>query len=249
MKKILGGIALSALLAAPAIAADIPARIPVKAPPPVAVTSYNWSGCYLGVHGGGKWGKSEQIADSGALAGSSMTGSYDIDGGLFGGQVGCNFQSGAWVFGIEGDGSWTNADGGSNLIAPFNPAFFASTEEKWLATVRGRLGYAAGNWLLYVTGGGAFASVEIRSVLTATPTTFREESKTLSGWTVGAGAEWGLAGGWSVKAEYLYVDLGDKRFFVPADITFVTRRADAQQHIARVGLNWRWGAGPVVARY
>ena len=244
MKKLLGGIAISALLAAPAIAADLPARVPVKAAPAPIIAAYNWTGCYIGVQGGGKFGKSEQVE---AATGASLTGEYDIDGFLVGGTLGCNFQQGQWVFGIEGDGSFVSADGGNNLIAPFNPAFFAQTEEKWLATVRGRLGFAQGAWLFYGTGGIAFAGVEVSSASAAISAS---EKQTMVGWTVGGGIEWGFAAGWSLKAEYLFVDLGTDRFFDPPPAGFVTRDVDLQQHIVRAGINYRWGGGsPVVARY
>lgn len=72
----------------------------------------------------------------------------------------------------------------------------------------------------------------------------------MTGWTAGGGIEWAFSLGWSMKAEYLYVDLGSDRFFDPADVSFITRDVDLRQHIVRAGINYRWGGGrTIVARY
>src|SRR3977135_2465904 len=137
MKRfLLGSVGLAAMIAGPAMAADMP----LKAPPPVAI--FSWTGCYVGAHVGGKSGR-----------GTPTAGSMTVSGALGGGQIGCNYQVGTWVFGIEGDGSVVQADGQTNGLFPANPAFRLQTTEHWLATARGRLGYAQDKWLLYVTGG------------------------------------------------------------------------------------------------
>jgi outer membrane immunogenic protein len=250
MKKILlAGMAVAMMAGGTAMAADLPTRAPTtKAPvivPPVAI----WTGCYIGGHGGWKFGRSEHTNVFAPNAGVSLAGEFDIDGAIAGGQIGCNFQNGQFVFGIEVDGSWTNTKGSARDVAPFNTNFQIETNEKWLSTVRGRLGPSFGNWLIYVTGGIAFAGVEARAFDTTFPSFGASEKKTMTGWTVGAGAEWLLGSGWSMKGEYLYVDLGDKRFFDPAPPCCVSRDVEVRQHIGRIGINYRFGGGAVVARY
>src|SRR6202041_1996032 len=88
----------------------------VKAPPPVvAAPAYNWSGWYAGVEGGGGFGSSNQIA-GGPLGFGPITAGYRLSGWLAGGTVGYNYQSGAWVFGLEGDMSWAKIRGSGNEV-------------------------------------------------------------------------------------------------------------------------------------
>ena len=133
----------------------------------------------------------------------------------------------------------------------------ASAGESVLGTVRGRLGFAVNNWMFYGTGGLAYADVRHTvttsfaatggAVLTGT------SDDTRFGWTAGAGFEWGFVPNWSLKAEYLYYDLGDttvtgRTALFPAFTTSTT--FENTGHIARVGINYRFGgAGAVVAKY
>src|SRR5262245_20609416 len=122
MKKLLGSLAISALLTAPVLAADLPARV-VKAPPPVIAVAYNWSGCYIGAAGGWAWGRSTHD-----LAGNATdTGPFNVNGGIAGGTLGCNIQTSQFVFGIEGDGSWVGKNG--DAPNPATPNFVSRTEE------------------------------------------------------------------------------------------------------------------------
>jgi outer membrane immunogenic protein len=146
-----------------ASAADLPAKVYTKAPP--VVPMYNWTGCYIGAVGGGEWGRSRSVSN-GTNNGTAgvLKSATDLDGGNVGGTLGCNYQSGNWVVGIEGDDSWSNRTGSSNTLAPFNTTFTESINSTWLATVRGRVGYAVGptgSVLLYGTAGGAFADLRI----------------------------------------------------------------------------------------
>ena len=229
-----------------AIAADLP----VKAPIAVAPALYNWTGCYIGIEGGYKWGKSQhRFEDVGGIT-RDITDKFNIDGGLAGGTVGCNYQwpSTRWVIGIEGDWSWTDVKGGAFDLAPFfNPAFFSETEEKWLATFRGRVGWAfgaTGNVLLYVTGGAAVADIQINTDGPRPASVFfGSESKTRWGWTAGIGIEWAFLPHWSVKGEYLYVDFGDDSYYCPVPpVGFVNRCSgvDVTQNIVRLGLNYKF---------
>ncbi|MEX2033687.1 MAG: hypothetical protein WEA28_00665, partial [Xanthobacteraceae bacterium] len=103
MKRLLlAGVAVMSLGAASALAADIPARMPTKAP--AYAPAYSWSGWYLGINGGYGFGRSSW---SDTVAGAT-TGGFDADGGLLGGTLGVNWQRGPWVFGLEGDGAWSD---------------------------------------------------------------------------------------------------------------------------------------------
>jgi outer membrane immunogenic protein len=199
MKKILG-LALAGALsvaALPAVAADYPLKAP---PPPI----WTWTGFYIGVSGGGV--TSGQVDDSLAGAGRFHAG---VDGGLFGGTVGWNWQSGIWVVGLEGDWSWTNLRG--TAVCP-NPAFTCTGSADWLATVRGRLGVASlGSTLFYVTGGVAWG----KAFETFNPVgggASNSQGATLTGWTAGGGVEFMIAPNWTFKGEVLFVDLGDHTF-------------------------------------
>lgn len=238
----------TALMSGPALAADL--RMPVKAPPVAVAPAFNWTGCYLGVAGGGTWGRSRHVN-----SGGNITNDYDIDGFLVGPTVGCNFQQGPFVFGVEGDWSWTNKRGEAFDIPPFNTAFLSQTRENWLATIRGRLGYSWDRFMIYATGGGAFADIEARVVPPAgLGLATISESRTRFGWTVGGGFEWAFAPSWSAKVEYLYVDFrGGDAYFTPPPAGFVNRAGGVPttDHIVRAGINYRfggWGA-PVVASY
>lgn len=196
MKRVLfASVAILAVAAAGAAgAADLPRRaeMPAKAPAYIAAPIYNWTGLYIGLNGGGGWGTTSWNS---ALA---PTGNFSTSGGVFGGTLGYNTQVGQAVFGVEGDIDWSNIRGTSNV----NCVAGCETRNTWLGTVRGRLGYAADRFMPYITGGVAFGDIK------ATVPGFAGGSATKAGWTLGGGAEFALASNWSVKAEYLYVDLG-----------------------------------------
>ena len=192
MKKlILTAVGLFALGMAPAVGADLPARTYSKAPPVVAPVS-NWTGFYIGAMGG--YAK-EDTSGIGALS-----------GGLAGGTVGYNWQSGMMVYGLEADAAWSNV--GATVG---NPAFVAATDKiNDLGTARGRIGVAFDQILLYGTGGFAW----IDNKLTATVLgVSASESHFHTGWTAGAGIEAMIAPKWSVKAEYLYRSLSSQNYF------------------------------------
>jgi outer membrane immunogenic protein len=247
MKRfLLGSVGLAAMIAGPAMAADMP----LKAPPPVAI--FSWTGCYVGAHVGGKSGRVSPItagANTGGVApGTATSGSITMSGALGGGQIGCNYQVGTWVFGIEGDGSVVQSDG--QRIETNFPGFRVQTTEHWLATARGRLGYAQDKWLLYVTGGGAWAELQTTNYAPVGGLAAIQKN-TLSGWTVGVGAEYALGYGWSIKGEYLYMEFGSSTFFTPTTPVALTEfNVKLRQSVARFGMNYKcdW-AGPVVAKY
>jgi outer membrane immunogenic protein len=179
-------------LAGQATAADLRPRYqPPVVRGPVYNTLYDWRGFYLGINGGGGWGRSHW---------DGIT-TFDVSGGLIGGTVGYNWQFGPTVIGAEGDIAWSGIEGSTNIFCPPGCA----TRNHWLATVRGRVGYAFDRFLPYFTAGLAFGDIQ------ATVPGFPAGSVTSAGWTAGAGIEvgFGTVNKVSVKAEYLYVDLGD----------------------------------------
>jgi outer membrane immunogenic protein len=248
MKKfLLGSVALAAMIAGPANAADMR----LKAPPPVVI--FSWTGCYVGVHVGGKSSHAEVHYGANTLGvapGTAATGKIYMSGALGGGQIGCNYQfAGGWLIGVEGDGSWVQSDGQG--VETLFPAFRIQTTETWLATARGRLGYASDKWLLYVTGGGAWAGVEAKNWAPVGGLAAIQKN-TLNGWTVGVGAEYALGYGWSIKGEYLYMEFEESSYFRPTTIpTFAEYNVKLRQSVARFGMNYKfdWGASAVVAKY
>ena len=152
-------------LSGSAFAADLPPAPAPRAPavylPPV-VPVYNWSGVYLGINGGYGFGSSEWTVSQN-LSGSTSSGSFNTNGGLVGGTLGVNFQTGAFVFGVESDWDWQGLQGTSNspfcnILASGTPS--CETKSDWIATIRGRAGYAADRVLFYATGGGAAGNVQ-----------------------------------------------------------------------------------------
>jgi len=240
-------VALFVLLTfGPARAADLWAY---KAPPVPAM--YSWTGCYIGVEGGGAWGTSNHTAESGRDAGRTITGNFGTSGGLAGGTIGCNYRIGSWVFGAEDDMSWINTKGSAPDILPFNPNAVSTTQQNWLDTLRGRIGLAWGRTLLYATGGAAFTDAQV----TACPLVgCISQTKTVSGWTVGGGIEYAFLSGWSVKLEYLYADFGSPQFINPpipvGAATIVTRNVRLDDNVVRAGLNYRFSwPSPAAAWY
>jgi len=239
VRRLLTVAASLVLLAArSAMAADLTVRAPAR----TFVPAYGWAGCYVGAEGGAAWGQSRHDTALG-----STSDAYTVAGGMAGGTVGCSYQAGAWVLGLEGDLSWTNKRGSAAEVAPFPAAFTSETREDWLATVRGRLGWASQRWLFYVTGGYAGAAVEA-GVVNPTIGLDVTDTKTRSGFTVGAGIETAIVGNWTVKIEYLYVGLQNAGYFdVPPTASYARTGVPISDNIYRAGLNYRF-AWPVIGK-
>ena len=149
MKRVLAAsLVLAALLTAQgAAAADLSLAPLYKAPPTTAALPYDWSGFYLGINGGGGWGRSNWSANN--------TG-FGVNGGQVGGTFGYNRQFGNFVFGVEGDVDWSGLNGtGTSAGCPGG----CSTSETWLSTVRGRIGYSFDRVMPYATGGLAVGDI------------------------------------------------------------------------------------------
>ena len=217
MKKlVLASVGILALGVASASAADIVRPRPAPPAPAYVQPPFSWTGFYVGINGGGGFGTSE-------FAAPLSSGSFDVSGGLVGGTLGYNWQTGPWVVGLEGDIDWSSIRGSSGCGIGLS----CETRNDWLGTFRGRLGYAMGSFLPYVTGGLAVGDVK------TSVTGFDDTNDTQAGWTVGAGIEASLSGPWSAKVEYLYVDLGDSSTALGSDASFKTS-------VVRAGLNYKF---------
>ena len=241
-----------------ALAADLP----VKAAP-ITPSVYNWTGIYVGVHGGYGMGMKDWPSMNPRL-------DYDMKGFLGGSQVGVNQQIGNLLIGIEADASWADVKGSQTILqgSVNNPTtHVATTRIDRLVTVAGRVGLAQDRWLVYVKAGAAWAHENHTLSSTASLATLggpltissaTAASETRLGPVLGFGAEYALWGNWSFKSEYNYLHLltGSARFtgtqslppFVVGPTNF---DANIQQafHLVKLGLNYRFGpdAPPAIA--
>jgi outer membrane immunogenic protein len=274
MKKFLIATVGLIAFAVPALAADMAPAPYTKAPPMVA-TVYNWTGFYIGVNVGGDALSSDvngAIDPNEPTTTAAQKGAVDqiisprlrnssVMGGV---QAGYNWQRGTWLLGVEGDidalharaSQTTNPFNILGVVIPGNSST-QSFESNYLATFRGRLGVVLQNrFLLYVTGGLAVADYRnVDTIAFAGPATVQTvaSSDTRVGWAVGAGGEYALTPNWSIKAEYLHADLGKANDAIPPYTGFVLTDIQISHHLTedlgRVGLNYKFNTGPVVAKY
>ncbi len=216
---------LVAAVASPSLAADMPRRAYKAAPAYIA--PFSWTGFYVGINGGYGWGKSSWTN----VTAGGTTGDFNTKGGLVGGTLGYNVQSGSWVWGLEGDldASWIKGTETANCGTPG-----CETKDTWLGTGRGRIGYAADRWLAFITGGAAFGDIKM-----TTPAS-TSQSTTRIGWTLGGGVEYAFAGPWSAKIDYLYVDLGKGKCDIGACGNANAYEATFKANIVRLGVNYRF---------
>jgi outer membrane immunogenic protein len=278
MKRLsVGIVAAVSVLATSALAADLPARVYTKAPPPVEL--YNWTGFYIGGNVGYSWGRSSDNSTLTNGAGTVLfanSSAVNLNGVVGGGQAGYNWQISNWVWGLEADIQGTDEKGSRlftcptgvcsppfGVLAVFPGAAVAVTpmdqKIEWFGTVRGRAGIlVTPRVLLYGTGGLAYG--EVRTSESVGPVggvaTAFSNTDTRVGWTAGAGIEGAIGGNWTAKLEYLYVDLGrTSGSFLTTNAAFgggvLTSNFSSRitDNVLRVGLNYRFGGGPVVARY
>jgi len=238
MKKFLITAAAVAAFAAPAFAADLPARTYTKAPPPMTPPQaiYNWTGFYIGGHVGGAFGSD-----------NSLTGS---NGRFLGGvQGGADYQfANNWVVGIEAQYSWLT-NGNSSVAFPGGSV--VTGNDRGIGSVTGRLGYAWGPTLLYAKGGYAFRDNSLGVTDGAgTPLAFATTGNRDDGYTVGAGLEYMFAPNWSAKVEYQYYNFGNTTFAAGSPVDLVGTRFHNDEHTVKAGLNYRFGwGGTTAARY
>jgi outer membrane immunogenic protein len=218
----------------------------------------DWTGFYAGLNAGGV-GANVDVNWEPNLAGFPVTGlaiieaargDIDESGFIAGGQIGFNYQAQRIVAGIEADGNYTDLKDTRSATAAASgfPGHVITQrfESKWLATLRGRLGLAIDPVFIYTTAGLAVAHVKYSDrgeFAIAGSSNAASSSQTRGGWTTGVGVEWGLTPHWSVKAEYLYVDLGRTKYRSEND-TFpfsdIRHNHKLTENIARLGFNYKF---------
>lgn len=233
-----------------------------------------WCGFYIGINGGWIGAANDTINNTGTDTGalglgtalglglipSSVNNGGNGNGYLIGGQVGFNWQAGVAVFGVEADFDGVSALN-TTIVGPNSAAAFPAPvttqfnqEINWLSTVRGRIGIAGSStFFAYATGGLAVGEVKIGNQFicpTCAPPAFSEPTATNAitntalGWTAGAGLEVMITPHWSVKAEYLYVDLGTHNsmltYTYPTGVSTLTSSAHDTFNIGRAGVNYKF---------
>ncbi|HET7851091.1 MAG TPA: outer membrane protein [Pseudolabrys sp.] len=255
-RQLLVSTAVGLVMAPPVFAADVPVKAPAAAP----VSYFSWAGPYVGLHAGYAWsadpgvgctvsppGSQSACMDGGVFLGAPDVNTKGFMGGL---QLGYNWQvSNNWVFGIETDFSGMDVHDAAHF-ATTDPNYAnaqVASRYDWLGTVRGRAGFAMDRTLIYATGGFAYARLS-QSYFDGNPAHSASASGVRTGWTVGAGLQYALDQNWSVKGEYLYVNLQNTNLtsvldagvpgFAPPTTTSFHFKNDL--NIVRVGLNYRF---------
>jgi outer membrane immunogenic protein len=241
MKKVWVTVAglIAAGIAGPAWAADMPVKMPVKAPPPPPPI-YDWTGFYIGANGG--WAQARNCWDFVDIFGTTFTDACnDRSGGVVGGQIGYRWQAGGAVFGLEAQGDW--ADLSRTRVSLVDPFFSVNVKTDAIGLFTGQIGYAWNAALLYVKGGGAVVGNRFRVLETATGASLATADETRWGATVGVGFEYGFAPNWSIGAEYDHLFLGHGNnslsFVDPFFSSAINRNRDID--MATLRINYRFG--------
>ena len=242
---------ITALTAGAALAADV-----------IEPTAYDWTGLYVGIHGGYNFGSSGGVhfddvggdfdpsnRDERIAAGHPDTVGDNLDGFIGGAQLGYNFQTDSLVIGLETDVSYLDLDEDEHVNVPAGGGFvehdyFSSQSIDWLGTTRLRLGYAFDRSLIYLTGGVAYGDTEYSHETLNAGRDAGGESKFKVGWTLGGGLEYAITDAITLRGEYLYYDLGkssSEDFYDPTFDNFSeTWSAKFRGNIARAGINLRF---------
>jgi outer membrane immunogenic protein len=265
MKKLLLATSCLALSSTISMAADM--SVPYSKAPVMAAPVFTWTGCYVGAHvGGGTMTSNYEGASNGGSA--NAFDSSNGRGAVAGGQGGCNYQDGNWVFGLEGEGYWsgiktTNNGSFINTSTGVTRETFGSTvANNNDFTIAARAGFTMDRTWIYGKAGWAWGSIKGSQFDTCcspgTPTTSSSVSSgTLDGFLIGVGIEHALTRNWTVKLEYDYIGFGTKELAftscntgspctVPGTFSF-----SATKQIFKVGANYLFdiGGAPLVAKY
>jgi outer membrane immunogenic protein len=245
------GAMLAGVIVAPALAADLAVY---KAPP-----VFSWTGCYVGATAGGTMASSTDtwapnpaaFALPGAIT-SATAATMKASGFTGGGELGCNYQWSPWlVVGLEGDIQAAQLTAGRSgaVTVPVLQPFSESFTSHWFSTVRARAGVAYGEWLFFGTAGVAFADATYTDTISFPPPSTGTVnsitgSNTGTGWTAGGGIEWAFARQWSIKGEYLYVNvggvtLGSVNSAVPSG-TISHVHGNLTENVGRIALNYKF---------
>jgi outer membrane immunogenic protein len=254
MRKVLGLVGATLLFAGSALAADLP----VKAPRAATFTpAFSWTGCYIGGNAGYAWGTADTTETLGgawlptygpaivSAVQANGSPSISMNGFTGGGQIGCNWQTGPLVLGIEADGEYTGLSGSATTIdtnlATTNSAAVSSHS---LFTVRPRVGFAAGQTLFYATGGLAVGKISFSDtqIFPGGPSS-GSASTTKSGWAVGGGIEYAIDSHWIAGLEYLYVNLGSVNLntvFAPNSAFTESFSTSVKENLVRARLSYKF---------
>ncbi|MEI4484517.1 MULTISPECIES: outer membrane protein [unclassified Phyllobacterium] len=259
IKTVFALASLATVAGLPAQAADLGSP---DYPAQVESTPFNWSGFYAGVNAGYAFGGDGDVNSSGQLgpnianiATGARPGSIELDrnGFIGGAQIGYNWQTGRYVYGLEADISFADVNDTGNFVTPQINTGLAQgnvfkSELDYLGTVRARAGYAFDRTLVYGTGGLAFGRTT-QSVDMFAPTGVKqftdEKEETKFGYAVGAGAEYAITQHLTFKTEYLYYDLGSESLDVSAIagtgvVGGYNSKFENDGHILRVGINYKF---------
>lgn len=246
-------IALAALfLAAPAVAADLPSSLPPPAPPYIApLPAFTWTGFHVGANVGAAFGTKDQVGIH-ANPGNLFLGNVDIlrPGGVFGGaQGGYDYQFGHIVVGAEADFQGASIDDSKTYIGPIAPGPVTSTSRiDFFGAARGRLGFAYGHFLVYGTGGFAYADLKY-NITGGAPGGFYaaiQDRSLRTGYAAGGGIEYAFTNNISVKLEYQYIGFDKKTvsapvFFAGRATRFSVNTLESPNfQTARIGVNYRF---------
>ena len=245
VKKLVLAATVLAASTASAFAADLGARPYTKAPIAAPVLTYDWTGFYIGADVGYGWGRSTGTLAN-AAGGFPVPYSLDPSGVIGGGFLGYNYQFSNVVLGVEAD--WQaadlNASGAFPLFLPYN----IGTKIKDYGSVRGRLGLAFDRWMVFGTAGAAWGSWETSYAVGGATPFVTSSVSSHAGWTAGAGVEYAFTNNWLARAEYRYTDLGRDTF-----VSTATNSSELGNRVTindvRVGIAYKFGGAPVVAKY
>jgi outer membrane immunogenic protein len=240
-----------AALTAPAFAADLPRKsVPQQFAQPLPI--FTWTGFYVGINGGYAFdGGTSAITGSPGLVGTGFAPSGKLktvgDGFMLGATAGYNYQIGQLVVGLEGDLAY--ADLGKTVATGIGPLVTTLSQDMtYFGTLRGRLGYAFDRFMIYGTGGLAFADQKSTTSIVGLGSTWTGQKDDMRfGYTIGAGAEYAITNNWSAKIEYLYYDLGKNNVVAPLVAgpgagagVFGTSSNEARGSLVRAGVNYRF---------
>ncbi len=281
MKLLAAALACAATVSS-AAAADLPSRTVPSGFAPPAPPPFTWTGFYIGgnagaVFNGGNtsnvFGNSPALANAVADATRPMTSSDRNSGFSGGGQIGYNYQfgtvgfgniPGGFVVGVEADAVFTGVD--NTQIFESDRASILTTRTDFVGTVRGRLGYATGNFLPYVTGGFAYGKVRDNTTFFGPAGALLyqgADSSLRTGYAYGGGLELAIpvtsflnvfhASAVTIKGELIRYQLGTNNLLVASTANLnpgYTQSIRTDGNLARIGINYKFGApAPVVARY
>jgi outer membrane immunogenic protein len=244
MRSVFIGSAVACALASASYAADMP----IKAPQMVQTQAVStWTGFYLGLHGGYAWGDSTATAVTGNAnfpVGSTVSSGHP-EGGLFGAQVGYNYQISQWLIGLEGDYSIADISSTESTTTAIGNTNTSSGKHKWLADVTGRLGYVVmPDLLLYFKGGWAWTHNDASSTLTSPAGVVLSTStgsEDRDGFLVGGGVEYAFLPHWSAKLEYNYMDFGTTTVTRVSNTgTTSLRDSKLNLNVFKAGINYRF---------